>query len=324
MVQDFTAFRKISFQTVDVEVALAEIEYQYLKFICEATLRNSDEVLREQIRYLHIAGLPSFDEWRKQDTAQALLLPAIETNTIPTTAIESQEAPVETIVESSAKPTEKPDERKTSDRKAAASAATPKASKTKPSASPAASGAAPGSATDKLINILSDQATAKLTSRTVIEQQHELLSAVLKEGKSYDDLAAILTGHGAKISASTLRNYISAARRLAKNGKAGKASKPSAVKASGTTATASIAPEPSADQPKTAPAEPTPINSSTPSPVETKVESTPPPAKPKRGRPKAAAKTSLERETSIKAKPGRKPKDASTQTPAPKRRKARA
>ena len=43
MVQDFTAFRKISFQTVDVEVALAEIEYQYLKFVCEATLRNSDE-----------------------------------------------------------------------------------------------------------------------------------------------------------------------------------------------------------------------------------------------------------------------------------------
>jgi hypothetical protein len=318
VVQDFTAFRKISFQTVDVEVALAEIEYQYLKFVCEATLRNSDEVLREQIRHLHIAGLPSFDDWRKQDTAQALLLPAIETNTIPTTAIESQDAPIETIAE----PVVKPDGRKKNGRKPSESTATAKATKAKPSTNATASSATPGSATEKLISALSDQATAKLTSRTVIEQQHELLSAVLKEGKSYDDLAEILTSHGAKISASTLRNYISAARRLAKIGKAAKAGKATAAKITDTPA--SIASEPSADE--ATPAEPTPINAPAPSSSkEATTESIPAPAKPKRGRPKAAAKNSLERETSIKGKPGRKPssKEAVAQAPVPKRRKAR-
>ncbi|MBW4690435.1 MAG: hypothetical protein KME27_01570 [Lyngbya sp. HA4199-MV5] len=316
MVQDFTAFRKISFQTVDVEVALAEIEYQYLKFICEATLRNSDEVLREQIRHLHIAGLPSFDEWRKQDTVPAMLLPAIETNTIPTTAIESQDAPIETIAE----PVVKVDGRKKNGRKPSEPTATAKVAKAKPSKTATASSAAPGSAAEKLVNVLSDQATAKLTSRTVIEQQHELLSAVLKEGKSYDDLAAILTSHGAKISASTLRNYISAARRLAKTGKASKAGKSTTAKATSVTAIDAIAPEPST----AASVEPTSSSASTPSAAETPVEApTPAPAKPKRGRPKAAAKTSLERETSIKAKPGRKPKEAVAQAPAPKRRKAR-
>lgn len=315
MVQDFIAFRKISFQTVDVEVALAEIEYQYLKFICEATLRNSDEVLREQIRHLHIAGLPSFDEWRKQDTAPALLLPAIETNTIPTTAIESQDASIETIAE----PVVKIDGRKKNGRKP--SEPTAKAAKAKPSKTAPSNSATSGSATEKLVNVLSDQATAKLTSRTVIEQQHELLSAVLKEGKSYDELAAILTSHGAKISASTLRNYISAARRLAKTGKAGKATKAPTSKAPA--APAPIAPEPSATP--ESPAEPTQTSAATPA-TETTTESIPAPAKPKRGRPKAAAKTSLERETSIKAKPGRKPasKEAVAQAPAPKRRKARS
>lgn len=322
MVQDFTAFRKISFQTVDVEVALAEIEYQYLKFVCEATLRNSDEVLREQIRLLHISGLPSFDEWRKQDTAHTLLLPAIETNTIPTTAIESHDAPIETTVESVVKP----DGRKTNGRKPSEPTATAKAAKVTPSKNTTASNAAPGSATEKLVNVLSDQATAKLTSRTVIEQQHELLSAVLKEGKSYDELAAILTSHGAKISASTLRNYISAARRLAKTNKvdkAGKASKSTAAKASDATAPVSIVTE---DTTSTTSAEPISTTASTPAQPETALESTPAPVKPKRGRPKAAAKNSPEPETSVKAGRPRKAAGATAVAPppAPKRRKAKS
>jgi hypothetical protein len=52
MSQSTTVTRKIAFQTMDLEVSLSEIEYEYLKFICEATLRNSDEVVREQIRNL--------------------------------------------------------------------------------------------------------------------------------------------------------------------------------------------------------------------------------------------------------------------------------
>jgi len=292
--QDFTAFRKISFQTVDVEVALAEIEYQYLKFICEATLRNSDEVLREQIRHLHIAGLPSFDDWRNQGTAQGLLLPAIETNTIPTTAIESDDDAVETTVEPSTPAVSD----RTSSKASAAKAATKQSS-----------------ATGKLLKFLSSPAAAKLTSRTVIEQQHELLTAMLKEGNSYDDLAEILTSNGAKISASTLRNYLSAARRLAKAGKSNASKTVDAM-------SDAIAAEPASDNAADISVEPAIVNESESPTMETATEPTPAPAKPKRGRPKAAAKTQFERETSVK--PGRPRKSSSLETvPAPKRHKHR-
>ena len=221
MPQDLTAFRKISFQTVDVEVALAEIEYQYLKFVCEATLRNSDDILREQIRHLHIAGLPSFDDWRKQGVAQGLLLPPIETNTIPTIAIESSDSAADTVVE--------PQSDETSAPPIETSAPKAKQTKAKSSAkSPALT--SPSKATDTLLKRLSDPSTAKLTSREVIEQQHEQLTVLLKEGKTMDDLAALLTSNGAKISASTLRNYLSAARRKAKGGR-GAAKKPVSVDA---------------------------------------------------------------------------------------------
>ncbi|MBC7970080.1 MAG: hypothetical protein H7Z11_08145 [Verrucomicrobia bacterium] len=299
MVQDFTAFRKISFQTVDVEVALAEIEYQYLKFICEATLRNSDEVLREQIRHLHIAGLPSFDDWRKQGVAQGLLLPPIETNTIPTTAIESNDDAVETTVEPSTPAVSD----RTSSKASAAKAATKQSS-----------------ATGKLLKFLSSPAAAKLTSRMVIEQQHELLTAMLKEGNSYDDLAEILTSNGAKISASTLRNYLSAARRLAKAGKSNASKTVDAM--SDDAMSDAIAAEPAPDGVADISVEPAIVNESESPTMETATEPTPAPAKPKRGRPKAAAKTQFERETSVK--PGRPRKSSSLETvPAPKRHKHR-
>lgn len=214
MVQDFTTFRKISFQTVEVEVALAEIEYQYLKFVCEATLRNSDEVVREQIRQLQIAGLPSFDEWRKQEVAavRGILAPAIEAKTIPTTAIESDDRAVEPTVKPAVEPSTP-----VSDRKPSTSTVKPSTTKTAKKQS--------GDVTDKLLKVLSEPATAKLTSREVIEQQHEQLTVLLKEGKTMEDLADLLTSNGAKISASTLRNYLSAARRKAKGGNAAIAKK---------------------------------------------------------------------------------------------------
>lgn len=309
MVQDFTAFRKISFQTVDVEVALAEIEYQYLKFICEATLRNSDEVLREQIRNLQISGFPSFDEWRKQEAATTvgILAPSIETNTIPTTAIESPEtvtAPVE--------PTVAPPAESASDRQSDTSTAKPiqaKADAAKPTQ-------AAGRATSDLLEVLSEQATAKLTSREVIEQQHKLLTAVLKEGKSMDELAALLTSNGAKISSSTLRNYLSAARRKAKTGDATSKGKAALAKNAPAAKKATIDPstdsavEPAAATVEAAPAAVTP-------------DETPVPVKPKRGRPKAAAKTKLEHEASLNATRGRKPSstEATSQAPALKKRK---
>jgi hypothetical protein len=319
MVQDFTAFRKISFQTVDVEVALAEIEYQYLKFICEATLRNSDEVLREQIRHLHISGLPSFDDWRKQDTAPAIgiLVPSIETNTIPTTAIESSDSAAETLVE--------PEASKTGDRKPAdAPAAKPAPAKPgpKPGQAKATQAASSGSATSDLLKVLSEQ-TTKLTSREVIEQQHKLLTAVLKEGKSMDELAALLTSNGAKISSSTLRNYLSAARRKAKTADTSTTGKAARAKNAPAAKKAIVEPETTSAEPPAKPSVEAAAKANS-APAETTIEAPPAPAKPKRGRPKAAAKAKLEHEASLTATREHKPsiaEKAAPQAPALKKRK---
>lgn len=73
MSSNVTGTRKISFQTMEMEISLTEVEYHYLKFICEATLRDSDEVLREQIRAIQVAGLPSFDQWRQQQPTAATI-----------------------------------------------------------------------------------------------------------------------------------------------------------------------------------------------------------------------------------------------------------
>ncbi|MBD2073211.1 hypothetical protein H6F86_04775 [Phormidium sp. FACHB-592] len=308
MPQDLTAFRKISFQTVDVEVALAEIEYQYLKFVCEATLRNSDDVLREQIRHLRIAGLPSFDDWRKQGVAQGLLLPPIETNTIPTIAVESSDSAVDTVVE--------PQSDETSASPIETSA--PKAQQTKAKSSAKAPAlTSPSKATDTLLKSLSDPSTAKLTSREVIEQQHEQLTVLLKEGKTMDDLAALLTSNGAKISASTLRNYLSAARRKAKVGRG------SAKKSVSVDATPAATETRSSDTADTV-AEPTDSSTSEPSlTAETPVEPTLAPPKPTRGRPKAAAKSTLEHETSVIPSRSRKQPSPLDVSPVPRRRKSR-
>ncbi len=311
MPQDLTAFRKISFQTVDVEVALAEIEYQYLKFVCEATLRNSDEVLREQIRHLHIAGLPSFDDWRKQGAAQGLLLPPIETNTIPTIAIESSDNAADTVIEPQSDATIAP----------SVDIPAPKAPQTKAKSSAKAPAlTSPSKATETLLKSLSDPSTAKLTSREVIEQQHEQLTVLLKEGKTMDDLAVLLTSNGAKISASTLRNYLSAARRIAKVGR-GAAKKPVSVDAPpAATETRST------DITDTTDTVVEPTDSSTSEPAltaETSVEPTLAPPKPARGRPKAAAKATLEHETSVTPSRSRKQPSPLDVSPVPRRRKSR-
>ncbi|XHX81038.1 MAG: hypothetical protein RBJ76_14220 [Stenomitos frigidus ULC029] len=304
MVQDFTSFRKISFQTVDVEVALAEIEYQYLKFICEATLRNSDEVLREQIRHLHIAGLPSFDDWRKQGANQGLFLPAIETSTISTTAIESNDSTADTLVQ--------PQSNAVSDR----TEAEPLVREASPAkAKPTETKLPQSKATGTLLQSLSEPATAKLTSREVIEQQHEQLTVLLKEGKTMDDLAILLTSNGAKISASTLRNYLSAARRKAKTGKATAANKITGA-VSKPSATAERSPD-TTDSSE----EPAPPSSAPPSIEATTGEPIVPP-KPARGRPKAAAKATLERETSVTSRPRKQPSPLDV-SPVPRRRKNR-
>ena len=305
MVQDFTAFRKISFQTVDVEVALAEIEYQYLKFVCEATLRNSDEVLREQIRHLQISGLPSFDEWRKQEVAavRGVLSPVIEAKTIPTTAIESSDSATETLIEleTSDRTTAEPSVRKVSQTKA-------KAAETKQSDK-----AEPSKAASKLLQSLSEPATAKLTSREVIEQQHEQLTILLKEGKTMDDLATLLTSNGAKISASTLRNYLSAARRKAKAGNATAKKKSSPV----------VTPSNVTEPPTTSDVAVEPATAAEPSIAEASTEPTLTPPKLTRGRPKAAAKANLERGTSVTSSRPRQQPSPLDVSPVPRRRKGR-
>lgn len=306
MVQDFTAFRKISFQTVDVEVALAEIEYQYLKFVCEATLRNSDEVLREQIRHLQIAGLPSFDEWRKQEIAavRGILSPSIEAKTIPTTAIESSDSAVETLVE--------PQSEKTSDRTSTEASTRKTKAKDSGTTQPET---LPSDTTNTLVQSLSEPATAKLTSREVIEQQHKQLTVLLKEGKTMDDLAALLTSNGAKISASTLRNYLSAARRKAKAGNATAKKKASPV--APLPAVADQATETTNDGTVEPPIAAKPLI------AEATTEPSIAPPKPTRGRPKAAAKSTLDRETSVTSTRPRQQPSPLDVSPVPRRRKGR-
>jgi hypothetical protein len=68
MIQSYANGKKISFQAVDMEVSLAELEYEYLEFVCKQTLRNSDDIVREQIRSLQLTGVPSFEQWRQQAT----------------------------------------------------------------------------------------------------------------------------------------------------------------------------------------------------------------------------------------------------------------
>jgi hypothetical protein len=68
--------KKISFQTVDVEVSVAELEYEYLKFVCGETLRTSDDVFRAQIRSLQVPGVPEFEQWRQEYVAAIAQSPA--------------------------------------------------------------------------------------------------------------------------------------------------------------------------------------------------------------------------------------------------------
>lgn len=68
---------KITFPTIDLEISLSEIEYHYLKFICQETLQTSDEVLRSQLRQLQLPGVPDFNTWRlEQAQTSQLALPA--------------------------------------------------------------------------------------------------------------------------------------------------------------------------------------------------------------------------------------------------------
>lgn len=55
---------KITFPSVDLDISLPEIEYDYLRFICHETLQTSDEVLRSQLRQLQLPGVPDFNAWR--------------------------------------------------------------------------------------------------------------------------------------------------------------------------------------------------------------------------------------------------------------------
>jgi|GEM_PF-2358077 hypothetical protein len=71
---------KITFPSVDLDISLPEIEYDYLKFICHETLQTSDEVLRSQLRQLQLPGVPDFNTWRlEQSQVPQLALPEAAT-----------------------------------------------------------------------------------------------------------------------------------------------------------------------------------------------------------------------------------------------------
>lgn len=82
---------KIMFSTVDLEITLAEIEYAYLKYACHANLQTSDELLRSLIRSLQIPGLPTFEQWRNQQTTTTLKSTPIETATASFQEAEEEE-----------------------------------------------------------------------------------------------------------------------------------------------------------------------------------------------------------------------------------------
>lgn len=88
---------KISFPTVDLEISLAEVEYQYLKFLCHQTLQTSDEVLRSQLRQLQFPGVPDFNTWRlEQGQVPQFALPeaatTVDVQPIADVPIEVEEA----------------------------------------------------------------------------------------------------------------------------------------------------------------------------------------------------------------------------------------
>ncbi|HEY9895863.1 MAG TPA: hypothetical protein V6D34_10710 [Candidatus Sericytochromatia bacterium] len=91
---------KITFPTIDLEISLAEVEYDYLKYICQETLQTSDEVLRLQLRQLQLSGVPDFETWRAQHgQPPRLALPeattTVDVEIAPTQVEDGQTASVE-------------------------------------------------------------------------------------------------------------------------------------------------------------------------------------------------------------------------------------
>ncbi len=149
-----------------------------------------------------------------------------------------------------------------------------------------------------------------LSLKAAVGQMQQSIRETLAKGYSYDDIAKMLSEKGIVISALTLKNYVPSGKRQTSKAKA-KRTKKSSEKAAETVKemTNGSAASKSAE--------------STP---ELTVE-VPASAKPKRGRTKAAAKTTTESKTTTKPARGRKPAAAKKETatsPARKRRQSKA
>jgi hypothetical protein len=77
--------------------------------------------------------------------------------------------------------------------------------------------------TSDFLKSLPQKPKEELTLREAIDQMSEPLRAALNKGYNYQELAAILTEKGVKISAFTLKNYVPSGKRRAAKEKAAKA-----------------------------------------------------------------------------------------------------
>ncbi len=134
MAQPNSGSNRIVFQTVDIEVSLTEIEYEYLKFVCHQTSRSSDEILRAQVRQLQIPETPAFEDWRRSfaPAASEPPVPADQPTNGTTPAIAEPEAVPKIEAVEPAAPTADPEPEKNQPR----TRGRKKADKPTPSATP--------------------------------------------------------------------------------------------------------------------------------------------------------------------------------------------
>lgn len=150
---------------------------------------------------------------------------------------------------------------------------------------------------------LPDKPKEELSLKQAVEQLRDLIRSAFAKGYTYDEVARMLTDQGIRISAFTLKSYVPSGKRQVTRGKARR----------GKSTAGAIAPQPTTKAPaKTAskaaksrdiPAENTAVPDA--------------PAKPKRGRAKAAAPASTPEETTP-VRRGRKPKSGEATTAAKK------
>ncbi|MGG6262925.1 hypothetical protein [Leptolyngbya sp. AN10] len=87
--------------TLDLAITLTGVEFYYVKFLCDSTLQNSDDILCQMIHDFRPDGLPSFSDWwdRHADTVQSAASALM-------VSVGSDQAEVKSVQQTSALPIE--------------------------------------------------------------------------------------------------------------------------------------------------------------------------------------------------------------------------